>query len=212
MTEQSAQLSVFVVMPFADEFKDRYELAIKQACLAAGATCARVDEQLFLENILERIYDQIRNADVVVAEMTGRSQNVFYEVGYAHGVGTPVILVTSDASDIPFDLKHYPHVVYSGQLRTLRTELEKKISWCIKNRGSLKKRDSFRSLAGNGFDQMGEQIVNYFEANQYTKASFDRIEKLMGFPESQVRALIQQQPHRFRYSLLKGNKPGIGLV
>src|ERR1700735_3927748 len=104
MTEQRARLSVFVVMPFTDEFKDHYELGIKPACENAGASCVRVDEQLFLENILERIYGQIKTADVVVAEMTSRNPNVFYEVGYARGLGKPVILLTSNASDIPFDL------------------------------------------------------------------------------------------------------------
>jgi hypothetical protein len=42
--------------------------------------------------------------------------------------------------------------------------------------------------------------------------SFDRITKLMGFPEAQVRDLIQKSPRKFRYALLKGDKAGIGLV
>jgi nucleoside 2-deoxyribosyltransferase len=128
MSKQSQRLSVFVVMPFADEFRDTYELGIKPACVQAGAGCGRVDEQLFLENILERIYGQIEKADVIVAEMTGRNPNVFYEVGYAHGLGKPVILLTSTSADIPFDLMHYPHVVYAGQIRLLKAELETVLS------------------------------------------------------------------------------------
>jgi nucleoside 2-deoxyribosyltransferase len=92
MTPLGKNLSVFVVMPFAKEFFDEYELAIKPACLQAGADCTRVDEQLFMENILDRIYGQIAKCDVIVAEMTGRNPNVFYEVGYAHGLGKAVIL------------------------------------------------------------------------------------------------------------------------
>src|SRR5690242_9642806 len=88
---------VFVVMSFAQEFADIYELGIRPACESVGADCARVDEQIFLESILERIYGQIESADIVVAEMTGHNPNVFYETGYAHGLRKPVVLLTRSA-------------------------------------------------------------------------------------------------------------------
>src|SRR5690242_11309476 len=119
------------------------------------------------------------------------------------GLRKPVILVTNSAVDIPFDLKHYPHVVYAGQIRTLRAELEKKIRGCIENPEILKSRKSFQSSAGSTLDQMGEQISSYLTANRYTRISFERLATLMGFPEEQVRNLIQKQPSRFRYALVK---------
>jgi hypothetical protein len=212
MGKQGHKLSVLVVMPFVNKFRDVYELGIKPACVKAGGDCQRVDEQLFLENILERIYGQIEEADVIVAEMTSRNPNVFYEVGYAHGLGKPVILLTRSAKDIPFDLKHYPHVVYAGQIRTLKAELKKKIRWCIENPELLRSRKSFRSSAGSTLDQMGEQITSYLRANRYSRISFERLKTLMGFPDEQVRSLIQTSPSKFRHALIKGNKPGIGLV
>jgi hypothetical protein len=99
---------VFVVMPFSPVWNDAYELGIKPACEAAGAECARVDEQIFLETILDRIYAQIERADLIIAEMTGRNPNVYYEAGFAHGLAKPVILLTNSAEDIPFDLRQYP--------------------------------------------------------------------------------------------------------
>jgi hypothetical protein len=144
--------------------------------------------------------------------MTGRNSNVFYEVGYAHGLGKPVILLTSTSADIPFDLMHYPHVVYAGQIRLLKAELEKKIAWCIEHPELLGSQTSFKSSAGSALDQMGEQVISYMTENRYTRMSFDRITKLMGFPEAQVRDLIQKSPRKFRYALLKGDKAGIGLV
>src|SRR4051794_9075216 len=89
---------VFVLMPFEDAFKDAYEAGIKPACRDAGAYCERVDEQIFVESILDRIYSQISRADVIVADMTGRNPNVFYEVGYAHALNKLVILVTQSAN------------------------------------------------------------------------------------------------------------------
>jgi len=124
---------VFVLMPFDDEFSDTYELGIKAACADAGAYCERVDEQIFTESILERVYNQISKADVVVADMTGRNPNVFYETGYAHALNKTVILLTRDADDIPFDLKHYPHIVYGGKIASLKSDLEKRVRWCIEN-------------------------------------------------------------------------------
>lgn len=78
---------VFVLMPFEPGFRDTYQVGIKQACSDAGACAERVDEQLFGESILDRIYNQISKADVIVADMTGRNPNGFYETGYAPALG-----------------------------------------------------------------------------------------------------------------------------
>ena len=50
---------VFVLMPFSDDFDDVYKLGIKEACREAGVYCERVDEQIYSENMLDRIYNQI---------------------------------------------------------------------------------------------------------------------------------------------------------
>ena len=122
---------VFVLMPFDVEFNDIYKFGIKGAAEDVGAYAERVDEQIFTEGILERIFNQISKADVIVADMTGRNPNVFYEVGYAHALGKIVLLLTQNADDIPFDLKHRPHTVYAGQIDILREELTQKLNWAI---------------------------------------------------------------------------------
>jgi hypothetical protein len=117
----------FVLMPFDSSFNDIYEFGIKGACEDAGLYCERVDEQIFVGSMLERIYNQIARADLLVADMTGKNPNVFYEVGYAHALGKNVVLLTSVAQDIPFDLKHFPHIVYGSEIKTLRTLLAKRL-------------------------------------------------------------------------------------
>lgn len=124
---------VFVLMPFSAEFDDLYQLGIKPACEQAGAYAERVDEQLFQGGILDRIYNQINKADVVIAEMTGLNANVFYETGYAHALGKTVILMTKDVRDIPFDLRHYPHLVHEGAISALIPKLAKTIRWALEN-------------------------------------------------------------------------------
>ena len=122
---------VFVLMPFDESFNDIYSYGIKQTCVELGAYCERVDEQIFSERILDRIYNQISKADIIIADMTSRNSNVFYEVGYAHGIGKNVILLTKNSDDIPFDLKHFPHIIYDGKIKELSTQLKKKLEWFL---------------------------------------------------------------------------------
>lgn len=133
MTYTKPKPFVFVLMPFSAEFDDTYQLGIKPACSDAGAYCERVDEQIFQESILDRIYNQIAKADVIVADLTGRNANVFYETGYAHALGKKVILLTQNSDDIPFDLKHYPHIIYAGKITYLKSELENRVRWYVEH-------------------------------------------------------------------------------
>lgn len=201
---------VFVIMPFSQDFRDIYELGIKPACAAAGAACERVDEQMFLENILERIYDQISKADLVVAEMTARNPNVFYEAGFAHGLGKPVILLTQNSDDIPFDLQHYPHIVYQKSIVTLKEQLERKIRWCADHPSEVLKAGSL----DHDLKQMSQHIRNYLKAHDYTMVSFERIRERINedYSDKLLLMLINRSPETFRRVRVKGGRPGIGLV
>jgi hypothetical protein len=130
---------IFVLMPFKSSFNDIYKYGIKGAAEDAGAYSERIDEQDYTESTLDRIYNQINKADVIVADMTGQNSNVFYEVGYAHALDKIVILLTQDANDIPFDLRHRPHIIYGGQIETLRNLLTQKLKWAINESGTRKK-------------------------------------------------------------------------
>ena len=133
MTDTAPKPFVFVLMPFDPAFNDIYRYGIKDTAAEAGAYAERVDEQLHDERILDRIYNQIAKADIIVADMTGRNANVFYETGYAHALDKRVILLTQDAADIPFDLKDRPHIVYKASIQVLRPELHKWLTWAIRN-------------------------------------------------------------------------------
>jgi hypothetical protein len=142
---------VFVLMPFDPKFNDIYKFGIKGATEDVGAYAERLDEQIFVEGMLDRIFNQISRADVIVGDMTGRNPNVFYEVGYAHALGKITLLLTQDANDIPFDLKHRQHTVYSGSIDVLRKELAERLRWAIAEskrqaRGAPSERLSVRLL------------------------------------------------------------------
>lgn len=125
----SPRLFAFILMPFHQSYNDVYKLGIKSACESVGIYCERVDEQIFQESILEHVYNQISKADIVIADMSGRNPNVFYEAGYAHAIGKTTILLTNKAEDIPFDLKHFQHIVYGESISFLKEELSKRLLW-----------------------------------------------------------------------------------
>ncbi len=122
---------IFVLMPFDPKFDDIYKFGIKGAAEDVGAYAERLDEQLFIEGMLDRIFNQINKSDVLIADMTSRNPNVFYEVGYAHALGKIVLLLTQNKEDIPFDLKHRKHIVYGGSIDKLRGELAESLRWAI---------------------------------------------------------------------------------
>lgn len=124
MEEMNPKPHVFVLMPFKEEFSDVYQFGIKSACQEVGAYCSRIDEQSFTESIFERLFNQIARADIIVADMSGRNPNVFFEVGYAYALNKKVVLLAQNPTDIPFDLKIYPHIIYGSQIITLKHQLE----------------------------------------------------------------------------------------
>ena len=109
----NADDSCFVVMSFAlpigGYFQTIYEPAIKKA----GLRAVRADADIFgTGKIMDQIWAGINAAKVLVAELTTRNPNVFYELGLAHAKEKPVVLVSSNEGDVPFDLKHIRVIYY----------------------------------------------------------------------------------------------------
>lgn len=95
----------FVAMPFDSLFQTYYEQVIRPAVEELGLKCIRGDEIYSRPQIMADIWKSIRTARLVIAELTGKNPNVFYEVGLAHAIGKPLILLTRNEDDVPFDLK-----------------------------------------------------------------------------------------------------------
>jgi hypothetical protein len=78
--------TVFIVMPFKKEFDDLYKV-YKAVCNDFGFDAVRTDKVISLEKILPRILNGIRHSAFVIADVTETSPNVFYEIGFAEGLG-----------------------------------------------------------------------------------------------------------------------------
>ena len=103
----------FVMMPFANPIGSYYEKIYDPAIKKAGLTPVRADNEIFgTGKIMDQIWSGINAARVLVAELTTRNPNVFYELGLAHALRKPVVLVAGAEEDVPFDLKHIRVIYY----------------------------------------------------------------------------------------------------
>jgi hypothetical protein len=124
--EPATKKSVFVAMPFADEFEDVYQFGIYSAIRRCGYTCEKVDESVFAGSIVDRIMDGIRNAEFVVADLSLEKPNVYLEIGYAWGMNKRVILVAREGQRLHFDLSHHKCLFYKT-IGKLAESLEKSV-------------------------------------------------------------------------------------
>lgn len=105
--------SCFVMQPFGGHLGGYFESIYKPAIEQAGLQAIRADAEIFgTGKIMDQIWRGIRAADVLVAELTSKNPNVFYELGLAHALEKPVVLVSSNQEDVPFDLRHIRVILY----------------------------------------------------------------------------------------------------
>jgi hypothetical protein len=121
-------------MPFARSFDAVYQ-AVSDACTSPDLllACNRADDFYNPGHIMEDILMGIAGADFIVADVTGKNPNVFYELGIAHTCkdATSVVIITQSLEDVPFDLRHMRCIVYRddpGGLRGLRSDVERALT------------------------------------------------------------------------------------
>jgi hypothetical protein len=119
---------IFVLMPFDSSFDSVYA-SIARAATSSGFECVRADEIHRPGVVMQSVSEMIGRAELVVADLTGRNPNVFYELGEAHAAGKNTILIRQDLPserDVPFDLQHRRYLQYlPSALGGLEAELRK---------------------------------------------------------------------------------------
>ncbi len=105
--------SCFVVQPFSPPLGTYYEQIYKPAIEQCGLVAVRADTEIFgTGKIMDQVWRGIMSAKVLVAELTSRNANVFYELGLAHALKKPVVLISSNQEDVQFDLHHIRVILY----------------------------------------------------------------------------------------------------
>lgn len=108
---------VFVAMSFSREMKAAWEKALKDAITEAGYKAYRIDAEPHIDRIDAKIITEIKNSRFLVADVTEQKHGVYFEAGYALGLGFPVIWsVRKDhLSKVHFDTRQYNHIVWESE-------------------------------------------------------------------------------------------------
>jgi len=104
--------TVFVLTPMNPEYQQDYKW-IKEGFSKHKYICSRGDDINVNENLLSHIIEEMLSSTFVVANISGRNPNVFYELGIAHALGKDIVLVARSEKDITFDLSSSQVVIYS---------------------------------------------------------------------------------------------------
>jgi hypothetical protein len=138
----------FVIMPFGDVRVDPeaarrsqslYEKWIKVAVESVPdpdregecIKCSRADKHHRMGDVIEHVVEDLVEADIVIADLTGKNANVFYELGVRHAVNTGTILLAQSQDDVPFDMRRQRTFFYSYEPDSL-LELQDNIRAAIR--------------------------------------------------------------------------------
>jgi len=104
----------FVAMWFDASTEQSYQDGIHPAIEQAGYDPRRMDQIEHNNKICDEIIVEIRRSRFLIADFTGQRGGVYFEAGYAMGMGLPVIWLVhkSDVEKLHFDTRQYNHIVY----------------------------------------------------------------------------------------------------
>ncbi len=98
------RMSAFVVMPFSEKWSSQvFRDLIKPAILKSGLKCIRGDKTVRVGDLAGSVWKQIAKCGVVVADVSAKNVNVFYELGLANALGKDTVLLKQEGIDLPAD-------------------------------------------------------------------------------------------------------------
>jgi hypothetical protein len=116
----------FIVMPYGPNWFDDVHQTIRDAGKTQNFNCVLSLNMATAGQIVDQVWQQLRYAETIVADLTGRNSNVFYEVGLAHALGKQIIFITQDSDQLPFDVSTSRCIKYQEtDLVSLQKELER---------------------------------------------------------------------------------------
>jgi len=113
---REASLQAFVAMWFDPQTDGAYYHGIEPAVKACGFNPRRIDIKEHNNKICDEIIAEIRRSRFLIADCTGQRPGVYYEAGFAQGLGITVIWTCCkrDVRKLHFDTRQYSHVVWDG--------------------------------------------------------------------------------------------------
>ena len=106
----------FVVMQFGDPFDKYYNDIIKVICHEHEIDVKRADENFGAGVILSDIVQDINSSKFIIADISALNANVYYEIGYAHALNKPTILLAERDTKLPFDISPFRVLFYENTI------------------------------------------------------------------------------------------------
>jgi hypothetical protein len=131
------QSDIFMVMPFRQRFNAIYDNIIRPIVTDLNLTIKRGDDFSSIEGaIINEVWAAIYGCRLVIVETTEINANVYYELGIAHTLGKPTLLLTQtkEIDQLPFDIRHLRFIVYEDSItggEKLEQDLRKSIVWIL---------------------------------------------------------------------------------
>jgi hypothetical protein len=126
---------VFIAMPMDEsvrpDFADTHD-TLRSVCQQIGLTAKRVDEVQTNDRITDTIRHLIESSEFVIADLTDNRPNVFFEAGYAEGIGITPIYIAKSGTNLHFDVKDYPVILFDNQ-RALRERVLGRLNALVKS-------------------------------------------------------------------------------
>jgi nucleoside 2-deoxyribosyltransferase len=125
----------FVAMSFNSRLDHAWADGFKPALEQVGYTPLRIDLSQHNEKIDDRIIAEIRRSGLLVADFTGQRGGVYFEAGFAMGLGRPVIWTCreDDVNNLHFDTRQYNHIIWMDPA-DLKEKLALRIEATLPNR------------------------------------------------------------------------------
>ncbi len=121
---RSQSKQVFVAMKFGDPDLDKvFEDAIVPAVELCGYHAYRIDKVQHNDKICDKIISEIKQSAFVIADFTSHRGGVYFEAGFALGLGIPVIWTCreDDFTDLHFDTRQYNHIKWNSTVELMQS-------------------------------------------------------------------------------------------
>ena len=165
----------FVIMPFDDEIaNDTYRLSTKLICEEFGLKVERADEMFTANPIRDDIIIAIEEAAVIIADISGKNANVFYELGMSHMLKRKqtIMITREEYKKVPFDIAHFRIIKYENTIAgkaSYEDQLGKTLENILRDYKTIYKNEFEQILKVMLFAEKGDELILLVALSKVTK-------------------------------------------
>lgn len=119
-------MKIFLVIPFSGQFSD-IKYVIKEAIDEGKHSLVSLDGRISTDNIIDEINDEVKNADLIIADVSDNNPGVMYELGFAKSLNKPILPIIQKGKTSTFDIASIQTLIYD------RTRLNETLFIPLKN-------------------------------------------------------------------------------